>query len=247
MMNKKFANPYIIYYPVISRDGIPFPTNRTVRDIQEEVNKGRRLPDDQLWRGNLVAAKFADDRFTQMMDASMADFPILKNYLGTHPFPGGSGSAGAALPTPPNHPSTTMAASPTMTHPSHPSPHSLHTPLPSPNHPAGLQGPMTRQMQFAEPGPSGATIPQVYDRDASAAHHAHVHAHAPHAHSHGVPMAMMPTPRHDPKTMSAEHHQHHQHQHQHQHPHHPHQHQQQQQQQQQQHHQHQQQHPQMEL
>jgi hypothetical protein len=41
MMNKKFANPYIIYYPVVSRDGMPFPVNRTVRDIQEEVNKGR--------------------------------------------------------------------------------------------------------------------------------------------------------------------------------------------------------------
>ncbi len=39
MMNKKFANPY---YPVISHDGMPFPVNHTVRDIQEVVNKGRR-------------------------------------------------------------------------------------------------------------------------------------------------------------------------------------------------------------
>jgi len=68
MMNKKFANPYIIYYPVVSRDGMPFPANRTVRDIQEEVNKGRRLREDQLWRGNLVTAKFADDHFTQMIE-----------------------------------------------------------------------------------------------------------------------------------------------------------------------------------
>ncbi|KAI0253168.1 hypothetical protein BJV78DRAFT_246556 [Lactifluus subvellereus] len=87
MMNKKFANPYIIYYPVVSRDGMPFPVNRTVRDIQEEVNKGRRLREDQLWRGNIVAAKFADDQFAQMIDASMADFPILKNFLGTHASP----------------------------------------------------------------------------------------------------------------------------------------------------------------
>jgi hypothetical protein len=207
MMNKKFANPYIIYYPVVSRDGMPFPVNRTVRDIQEEVNKGRRLREDQLWRGNLVAAKFADDRFTQMIDASMADFPILKNFLGTHPFPGSAGT----LPT---HPTTTTATSPTMTtHPTHPSPHSLHhtPPLPSPNHPAaGLQGAITRQMQFAEP--TGSAIPQAYDRDASA--HAHAQAHA---HSHGVPMAMMPTPRRDPKNINAEHHQLHQHQHQHQH------------------------------
>jgi hypothetical protein len=123
MMNKKFANPYMIYYPVISRDGMPFSLNRTVQDIQEEVNKGQRVSEDQLWRGNLVAAKFADDRFTQMMDASIADFPILKNFLGTHPFPGSAG----ALPTP--HPTAT-AASPTTTHPTHPSPHSLHTHTP---------------------------------------------------------------------------------------------------------------------
>jgi hypothetical protein len=95
MMNKKFANPYIIYYPVLSRDSMPFPVNCTVRGIQEEVNKGRRLCEEQLWLGNLVAAKFTDDRFTQMMDASMADFPILKNFLGTHASPG----SGSAVPT----------------------------------------------------------------------------------------------------------------------------------------------------
>jgi hypothetical protein len=129
MMNKKFANPYIIYYPVVSRDGMPFPVNRTVRDIQEEVNKGRRLREDQLWRGNLVAAKFADDRFTQMTDASIADFPILKNFLGTHPFPG---SATGPLPT-----MTTAASPTTTTHPTYPSSHPLHTPPhPSPDHPA---------------------------------------------------------------------------------------------------------------
>jgi len=82
---QKFANPYIIYYPGVSRDGMPFPVNRTVRDMQEEVNRGRRLREEQLWRGNLVAAKFDDDHFTQMMDASMADFPILKNFL-RHPY-----------------------------------------------------------------------------------------------------------------------------------------------------------------
>jgi len=82
MMNKKFANPYIIYYPVISHDGMPHPVNRTLRDIQEEVNSP-----EQLWRGNLVAAKLTDDHFTQMIDASVAHFPILKNFLGTHASP----------------------------------------------------------------------------------------------------------------------------------------------------------------
>lgn len=27
-MNKKFANPYMIFYPVVSRDGTPFPYNK---------------------------------------------------------------------------------------------------------------------------------------------------------------------------------------------------------------------------
>jgi hypothetical protein len=188
MMNKKFANPYIIYYPVVSRDGMPFPVNRTVRDIQEEVNKGRRMREDQLWRGNLVAAKFADDRFTQMIDASMADFPILKNFLGTHASPGSSPSAAG----------TPSALSPTQQHPTptttHSSPHSLPmAPLPSPHHHAGLSGAIARQMQYADPSGS---IPQAYDCDAS-------------AHTHGVPMAMMPAPRlREPKPVNAEHHYH---------------------------------------
>jgi hypothetical protein len=122
MMNKKFANPYIIYYPCVSCDGRLFPMNRIVRDIQEEVNKCRRLSEDQLWRGNLVAAKFADDRFMQMMDASMADFPILKNFLGTHPFPGSSG----ALPIQPTI--TAAAANPTTLHPTGPSTSLAHPP-----------------------------------------------------------------------------------------------------------------------
>ena len=108
MMNKKFANPYIIYYPVVSRDGMPFPVNRTVRDIQEEVNKGRRGREDHLWRGNLVAAKFADNHFTQMTDASMADFPILKNYLATHASPISVRVTGALPPTPTPHTPTML-------------------------------------------------------------------------------------------------------------------------------------------
>jgi len=190
MMNKKFAQPYIIYYPVVSRDGMPFPVNRTVRDIQEEVNKGRRLREEQLWRGNLVAAKFADDRFTQMMAASMADFPILKNFLGTHASPGsGSGSAGtSAVPT--QHPTPTTTTT-------HSSPHSLPiAPLPSPHLHTGLPSAIARQMQYAEH--TGA-IPQAYERDA-------------HAHVHGMPMGMMPAPRREPKNIGAEHHYQHQHQ-----------------------------------
>jgi hypothetical protein len=47
--------------------------------------------------------------------------PILKNFLGTHLFPGSTGT----LPT--HHTITMTVASPTTTHPTHPSLHSLHS------------------------------------------------------------------------------------------------------------------------
>ncbi|KAA1466012.1 hypothetical protein DENSPDRAFT_830745 [Dentipellis sp. KUC8613] len=81
-MNKKFAEPYIIFYPTISRDGMPFPVNKSIREIQ-----GRAFREDLSWRGNIVVAKYHDGRFSAMKNASMADFPLLKNYLATHPSP----------------------------------------------------------------------------------------------------------------------------------------------------------------
>lgn len=82
-MNRKFAAPYIFFYPIISRDGMPFPVNRAIRHIQ-----GPAFEEDQAWRGNIVVAKYRDNPFTSMMDASMADFPIVKNFLLTHGSPG---------------------------------------------------------------------------------------------------------------------------------------------------------------
>ncbi|KAG2013399.1 hypothetical protein CC2G_010316 [Coprinopsis cinerea AmutBmut pab1-1] len=81
-MNKKFANPYIVFYPVLSRDGMPFPINKCIRDMQ-----GKAFKEQVAWRGNIVVAKYRDNPFTSMIDASMADFPILKNYLLTHGCP----------------------------------------------------------------------------------------------------------------------------------------------------------------
>jgi len=78
-MNKKFTYPYVIFYPVVSRDGMPFPINKCIREIQ-----GALFKEELAWRGNIVIAKYRDDRFTSMMDASMADFPLLKNYLSTN-------------------------------------------------------------------------------------------------------------------------------------------------------------------
>lgn len=80
-MNKKFAYPYIVFYPVLSRDGMAFPINRGIRDIQ-----GKAFKEPGAWRGDVVIAKYWSDPFT-MVDASMADYAILKNYLLTHRCP----------------------------------------------------------------------------------------------------------------------------------------------------------------
>ena len=81
-MNKGFQTPYIIFYPHVSRDGMPFPINKCIREIQ-----GNRFNEARAWRGNIVVAKYRDTAFASMMDASMADFPIVKNYLANHEAP----------------------------------------------------------------------------------------------------------------------------------------------------------------
>jgi len=78
-MNKKFINPYVIFYPVLSRDGMPFPINKCLKEIQ-----GPNYRENFSWRGNLVIAKYRDEQLSTLMDATMADFPLLKNYLSTH-------------------------------------------------------------------------------------------------------------------------------------------------------------------
>ncbi|KAH8105508.1 hypothetical protein BXZ70DRAFT_531263 [Cristinia sonorae] len=79
-MNKNFTSPYILFYPVVSRDGMPFPINKCIREVQGSFYK-----ESVAWRGNIVVAKYSDTTYLQMVDASMADFPILKNYLSTRP------------------------------------------------------------------------------------------------------------------------------------------------------------------
>ncbi|KAF8076013.1 hypothetical protein FPV67DRAFT_1664326 [Lyophyllum atratum] len=81
-MNRKFTNPYVIFYPTVSRDGMPFPVNKSIREIQ-----GRAYKEETSWRGNIVVAKYRDNPFSSMIDASMADFAILRNYLLTHGAP----------------------------------------------------------------------------------------------------------------------------------------------------------------
>lgn len=77
-MTRKFTAPYIMFWPTVSRDGMPFPINKCIREIQ-----GHNDNEAKAWRGNIVVAKYRDVDYTEMMDASMADFPIVKNYLKT--------------------------------------------------------------------------------------------------------------------------------------------------------------------
>jgi len=81
-MNKKFSTPYILFFPTLSRDGMPFPTNKCIREMQ-----GVSYRESAAWRGNVVVAKYADAAYSTMANASMADFPILKNYLSTQVAP----------------------------------------------------------------------------------------------------------------------------------------------------------------
>lgn len=78
-MTKTFSTPYIIFYPTVSRDGMAFPINKFIREAQ-----GRFYKESAAWRGNIVVAKYRDTQFSAMTNISMADFPILKNYLSTH-------------------------------------------------------------------------------------------------------------------------------------------------------------------
>ena len=78
-MNTKFPEPYIIFFPVVSSDGMPFETNKFIKGAQGEL-----FSDEKAWRGTIVVAKYTDLEYSGMEDASMADFPLINNYLSNH-------------------------------------------------------------------------------------------------------------------------------------------------------------------
>jgi hypothetical protein len=78
-MNKKFTSPYVVFYPTVSRDGMPFPINKCIQDIQ-----GSAFREEMAWRGNVVVGKYTGHPFSNLVNASMADYPIIKNYFMTH-------------------------------------------------------------------------------------------------------------------------------------------------------------------
>jgi len=78
-MNKKFSSPYIVFFPTVSRDGMPFSINKCIRDLQ-----GAAFREEMAWRGNIIAGKYTEHPFSSLTNASMADYPIIKNYFMTH-------------------------------------------------------------------------------------------------------------------------------------------------------------------
>ncbi|KAA1475952.1 hypothetical protein DENSPDRAFT_861002 [Dentipellis sp. KUC8613] len=78
-MNKRFTEPYMVFYPTISRDGLPFPVNLSIREIQ-----GNAFKKHMCWCGDIIIAKYQSSRFTVMKNMTMADYPLLKNWLAMH-------------------------------------------------------------------------------------------------------------------------------------------------------------------
>lgn len=78
-MNKKFSSSYIVFFPTVSRNGMPFPINKCIRDLQ-----GAAFREEMAWRGNIIAGKYTEHPFSSLTNASMADYPIIKNYFMTH-------------------------------------------------------------------------------------------------------------------------------------------------------------------
>ncbi|KAJ7218986.1 hypothetical protein B0H12DRAFT_1271720 [Mycena haematopus] len=76
MMTKQFTFPFIIFYPVTSRDGMPFPVNKNIYEYQ-----GAEVRGCHPWCGDIIVSKFSDrsNPMNSLRDVSMADFPIVKN------------------------------------------------------------------------------------------------------------------------------------------------------------------------
>ena len=58
---------------------MPFPVNKCIREVQGSFYK-----QSAAWRGNIIVAKYLNSNFSQMVATSIADYPIVKNYLSTH-------------------------------------------------------------------------------------------------------------------------------------------------------------------
>ncbi|KAA1479883.1 hypothetical protein DENSPDRAFT_750668, partial [Dentipellis sp. KUC8613] len=78
-MTQRFRCPYVIFYPILSCDGLNFDINRTIAEI-----KGSRYVEDKAWRGDIVVVKYTDHTLDTLDNISISDYAILRNYFRTH-------------------------------------------------------------------------------------------------------------------------------------------------------------------
>lgn len=78
-MKNPFHRPFIAFYPVVSRDGMDFPLNKHLRGVHRVSSANVHA-----WRGDIVVGKYQDLEYSAMVDMSIADFPLIKNYFVTH-------------------------------------------------------------------------------------------------------------------------------------------------------------------
>jgi hypothetical protein len=84
-MTRPFAKPYyIVFYPVVARDEISFPINKS----SVPLCKGKHYDEENPWRGDIVVAKLSGPmqfqaHFSSITDASMADFAVITNHFYT--------------------------------------------------------------------------------------------------------------------------------------------------------------------
>lgn len=81
---KLLANPFIVFYPTVSQNLRPFPSNDYLKLYQtalETWTKRIKFDEWRSWRGDLVVAKYADDKFSSMAHAGIEDLPLVQNWL----------------------------------------------------------------------------------------------------------------------------------------------------------------------
>lgn len=76
---RNFQYPYVVFFPILSQSGAPFPVNLNIKEIQ-----GRSFKETVAWRGDIVVAKYSDQPYGTLMDCAMSDYPMIKNWLTHH-------------------------------------------------------------------------------------------------------------------------------------------------------------------
>jgi len=79
----------VVFFPIISSSGAPFPINLTIKDIQDQrfretseymptfsVCRCTDAPKD-AWRGDIVVGKYSDHAFGRIMNCAMSDYPMI--------------------------------------------------------------------------------------------------------------------------------------------------------------------------